>query len=70
MFPADGIRMRGFHKRILDFVQPFSAPFALKTLELIINNRLHVKKIGTHEDGGYLFNSIVPLKFTENSETA
>ena len=24
----------------------------------------------THEDGGYLFNSIVPLKFTENSETA
>ena len=24
---------------------PVSAPFALKTLELIINNRLHVKKI-------------------------
>jgi len=26
-------------------VDPVSAPFALKTLELIINNRLHVKKI-------------------------
>jgi len=25
---------------------PVSAPFALKTLELIINNRLHVKKLG------------------------
>jgi len=24
---------------------PVSAPFALKTLELIINNRLHVKKL-------------------------
>jgi len=24
---------------------PVSAPFALKTLELIINNRLHVKEI-------------------------
>ena len=24
---------------------PVSAPFALKTLELIINNRLHVKKV-------------------------
>jgi len=24
---------------------PVSAPFALKTLELVINNRLHVKKI-------------------------
>ena len=24
---------------------PVSAPFALKTLELIINSRLHVKKI-------------------------
>jgi len=24
---------------------PVSAPFTLKTLELIINNRLHVKKI-------------------------
>jgi len=23
---------------------------------------------GTHEDGGYLFNSIVPVKFTENSK--
>ena len=29
-----------------------------------------VSCFGTHEDGGYLFNSIVPLKFTENSETA
>ena len=25
---------------------------------------------GTHEDGGYLFNSIVPVKFTENSKIA
>ena len=24
---------------------PVSAPFALKTLKLIINNRLHIKKI-------------------------
>ena len=25
---------------------------------------------GTHEDGGYLFNSVVPVKFTENSKIA
>jgi len=33
----------------VDIVQkilvPVSAPFTLKTLELIINNRLHVKKL-------------------------
>jgi len=31
-------------KKIVIFV-PVSAPFALKTLELIINNRLHSKKL-------------------------
>ena len=29
---------------IIVILVPVSAPFALKTLELIINNRLHVKK--------------------------
>ena len=31
------------HKIVI--LVPVTAPFALKTLELIINNRLHVKKV-------------------------
>jgi len=37
---------------------PVSAPFALKTLELIINNRLHVKKYVKSFSSSYL---IIPF---------